>query len=102
MFRRLEVTAGAPAPRSVVITVDGEPLSCHDTDSVAAALFVAGIAACRETTVSGVQRGPYCMMGVCYDCLVSIDGNENQQACMTRVSAGMAVHRQIGARGVNV
>jgi predicted molibdopterin-dependent oxidoreductase YjgC len=40
------------------------------------------------------------MMGVCYDCLVGIDGHANQQACMTRVREGMTVRRQLGAREV--
>jgi predicted molibdopterin-dependent oxidoreductase YjgC len=40
------------------------------------------------------------MMGVCYDCLVGIDGRPNQQACMTRVRDGMAVTAQRGAREV--
>ncbi|QHJ00888.1 (2Fe-2S)-binding protein [Xylophilus rhododendri] len=100
MFRRLD--AGTSAPRPVRITVDGQALDCREGDSVAAALFAGGIAACRDTAVSGAARGPFCMMGVCYDCLVGIDGRPNQQACMTRVRDGMAVERQIGAREVAV
>jgi len=102
MFRRLDASDGAPAPRTVRITVDGAALDCRDGDSVAAALFAAGITACRDTAVSGVKRGPFCMMGVCYDCLVGIDGRANQQACMTKVREGMAVQRQIGAREVPI
>jgi succinate dehydrogenase/fumarate reductase-like Fe-S protein len=67
---------------------------------VAAALFAAGVQACRDTAVSGAARGPFCMMGVCYDCLVRIDGRPNQQACMTPVRDGMTVQRQLGAREV--
>jgi predicted molibdopterin-dependent oxidoreductase YjgC len=93
MFKRLE----APAGRTVNITVDGTALACGPGDSVASAMFAAGLNICRETPVSGAVRGPFCMMGVCYDCLVGIDGRPNQQACMTRVSEGMAVNRQLGA-----
>jgi len=103
MFRRLDAST-AEGDRSVVgtvrISVDGVALDCREGDSVAAALFAANIPACRETAVSGTPRGPFCMMGVCYDCLVGIDGRPNQQACMTRVRPGMAVVRQIGAREV--
>lgn len=104
MFRRLEASTAAGS-RGVVgtvrISVDGVTLDCREGDSVAAALFAANIPACRETVVSGKPRGPFCMMGVCYDCLVGIDGRPNQQACMTRVQPGMAVVRQLGAREVN-
>jgi len=100
MFRRLDASAGATARRTVRITVDGAALECREGDSVAAALFAAGLPACRDTAVSGVGRGPFCMMGVCYDCLVGIDGHANRQACMTPVQDGMAVVRQLGAREV--
>jgi predicted molibdopterin-dependent oxidoreductase YjgC len=99
MFSRLEHPAGA-AGRTVRITVDGAALACAEGDSVAAALLAAGIDACRDTAVTGVPRGPFCMMGICYDCLVGIDGEANRQACMTRVRDGMVVTRQLGAREV--
>jgi predicted molibdopterin-dependent oxidoreductase YjgC len=102
MFRRLDAFPVGEAVRTVRITVDGAALECRAGDSVAAALFAAGMPACRDTAVSGAARGPFCMMGICYDCLVGIDGRANQQACMTRVQEGMAVHRQTGAREVTV
>lgn len=70
-------------------------------DSVAAALLAAGVTTLRETPVSGTPRAPYCMMGVCFDCLVEIDGVGNRQACLTMVSEGMQVRRQHGARAVS-
>jgi D-hydroxyproline dehydrogenase subunit gamma len=45
----------------------------------------------RTTPVSGAQRGPFCMMGVCFDCLVEIDEQPNCQACTTRVAPGMRI-----------
>ncbi len=93
--------AGAPvAGAPVTFTYDGQPLRAARTDTVAAALFLHGIDDCRDTPVAGVARGPFCLMGVCYDCLVTIDGVANQQACMTRVREGMTVTRQHGAREV--
>lgn len=93
MFKRLPDAAGS----SVEIMVEGKPVTVREGDSVAAALVVAGLLACRTTAVSGAARGPYCMMGVCFDCLVTIDGAPNQQGCMIRVSPGMRVERQQGA-----
>lgn len=94
MFRRLPEAQAANVP----VTIDGQPFSARDGDSVAATLLAAGVAACRTTPVSGAARGPYCMMGVCFDCLVTIDGRPNQQGCLVAVRAGMRIERQSGAR----
>jgi predicted molibdopterin-dependent oxidoreductase YjgC len=48
--------------------------------------------------VEGRARGPYCMMGVCFDCLVVVDGVGSRQGCMTRVRDGMVVETQNGRR----
>ena len=86
MFARL------PDDRQVVtIVVDGTPLSARAGDSVAAALLAAGVRAFRATAVSGTPRGPFCMMGACFDCVVTIDGQRNVQACLTRVADGMRI-----------
>jgi predicted molibdopterin-dependent oxidoreductase YjgC len=34
------------------------------------------------------------MMGICFECLVEIDGRPNQQACQIIVRDGMTIHRQ--------
>lgn len=102
MFRRLpEIeTAIGTAAEAVAFTIDGRPASARAGDSVAAALLANGITACRNTPVSGAARGPYCMMGVCFDCLVTIDGTGNRQGCQVRVAPGMAVETQNGKREV--
>ena len=98
MFRRLpEIETAADA---VAFTIDGRPASARAGDSVAAALLANGVTTCRNTPVSGAARGPYCMMGVCFDCLVTIDGTGNRQGCQVRVSPGMAVETQNGKREV--
>lgn len=62
-------------------------------ETVAAALLAAGHMAFRATIVSGSPRGPFCMMGACFDCLVEIDGTPFRQACMVSATAGMRVRR---------
>jgi predicted molibdopterin-dependent oxidoreductase YjgC len=94
MFRRF---TDRPAAK-ITISVDGKSVSANATDSVAAAMLAAGIGTCRTTPVSGQPRGPYCMMGVCFECLVIIDGKGSRQGCMTRVRAGMRVETQSGKR----
>jgi predicted molibdopterin-dependent oxidoreductase YjgC len=94
MFRRLR----EPESRAVSLSVDGRPIAASAGDSVAAALLAAGIVACRTTPVSGAPRAPYCMMGVCFECLVTIDGVGSRQACLTRVRDGMRIEIQQGRR----
>ncbi len=96
MFRRL-VELAAPI---VALTVDGRSITARADDTVAAALLAAGIVACRTTAVSGAPRAAYCQMGVCFDCLVTIDGVGNRQACLERVRDGMTVEIQRGKREV--
>ena len=98
MFRRLAFTDAAPA--TVTIDVDGATVAARDGDSVAAALLDAGIVPFRTTPISGAPRAPLCMMGICFDCLVEIDGVANRQACMVTVRAGMRVRLQHAARRV--
>ena len=94
VFRRLP----DPAAATVAITVDGVAVTARATDSVAAALLAAGHVVCRTTPVGDVPRAPYCLMGVCFDCLVTIDGVGSRQACLVPVRAGMSVETQQGKR----
>lgn len=93
MFRRLNEAGG-----TVRFIFEGRPVEARAGDSVAAALLAAGVLAFRETPVSGAPRGPWCMMGVCFDCLVTVDGVGGRQACMTPAREGMRVERQSGGR----
>jgi D-hydroxyproline dehydrogenase subunit gamma len=94
MFQRLN----QPESESVALSVDGRPIIARTGDSVAAALLAAGILACRSTPVSGAPRAPYCMMGVCFECLVTLDGVGSRQACLIRVRDGMRIETQQGKR----
>jgi len=60
--------------------------------SVAAALLYLGDLAIRRHPVSGEQRAPFCHMGVCFECLVSIDGQHNQRACLHQVMPRMSIN----------
>ena len=83
---------------SVTIYFDGQAISACTGDSVAAALLAAGYHSTRKTPVSGAARGPFCMMGVCFECLVEINGEPNRQACLAQVQDGMQVRTMMGAR----
>lgn len=95
MYKRLPDAAAAA--RAVEVTIDGQAFAARDGDTVAATLLAAGFDACRTTPVSGAARGPFCLMGACFDCLAVIDGRPNQQTCLIPVRAGMRIERQQGA-----
>lgn len=61
----------------------------------AAVLAVDGGA--TRTTHTGDARTPFCQIGVCFECLMEINGIPNQQACLICVQDGMRIKRQHGA-----
>ncbi|PMR77203.1 (2Fe-2S)-binding protein [Billgrantia endophytica] len=97
MFKRLSLP-DASAQKTVIVYFDGRQVTAHDGDTIAAALLSAGVEACRTTPVSGSPRGPYCMMGVCFECLVEVDDIPNVQGCQVLVKDGMQIRSQHGAR----
>lgn len=94
MFRRLrEGPAG-----TVSVTVDGRKVEASAGDSVAAVMLAEGVTVTRRSAVSGAPRAPYCMMGVCFECLVVVDGVGNRQGCLIPVVDGMAIETQKARR----
>lgn len=78
-------------PTEVTITVDGRPLQAAEGRSLAAVLLEAGQQALRHSPSGREARGLYCAMGVCFECLVTVDGAPGQRACRVRVRDGMTV-----------
>jgi predicted molibdopterin-dependent oxidoreductase YjgC len=81
---------------SVEIILDGQNLQVSKGITVAAAALSNNYRYTRTTPISDSKRAPFCMMGVCYDCLMVIDGKPNQRACATYVQNGMQIDRQLG------
>jgi predicted molibdopterin-dependent oxidoreductase YjgC len=96
MFKRSDRDKRPP----VQIFVDGTAIAAREGDTVSAALLASGRDARRATAVSGAARLPYCMMGVCFDCLVTIDGVGNRQGCLVPVADGMQIEIQKGKREI--
>ena len=94
MFRLRPDSAAA----TVAVEVEGRIVKVPTGASAAAALLMLGLDSGRDTAISGTGRDPYCMIGVCFDCLVEIDGVPNRQGCMVNVQRGMRIRRQRGAR----
>ena len=78
------------ARQPVTIQVDGEAEQAYAGETVATALLALGLHTFRHTD-SGEPRSRFCGMGVCFDCLVTVDGIENVRACMTPVAEGMVI-----------
>ena len=93
MFKRLGDTGA-----TLTLKVDGKSIRARIGDTVASAMLAAGIVQNRTTPVSGAPRGPYCLMGVCFECLVTIDGVGSRQGCMVQAREGMIVETQTGGR----
>jgi hypothetical protein len=89
----------APAA-TIPVEVEGRTVLVPPGASAAAAVCLAGLPSIRETAVTGAPRAPYCMMGVCFDCLAEIDGVPNMQSCMVPARAGMRIRRQHGPRAL--
>ena len=96
MFKRFD----QDARRSVQFIVDGTVVEAREGDSVSAALLASGLDVRRATAVSGEPRLPYCMMGVCFECLVMIDGVGSRQGCLVPVADGMRIEIQKGKREI--
>ena len=102
MFRRRPEARPAPRDRLVEVFVVGRPVRVPEGASAAAAVLLSGASAIRTTPVTGAPRLPYCMIGVCFDCLAEIDGVPNRQSCLVPVATGMRIEPQAGARAVRV
>jgi len=98
MFRKRPDSPAA----TVAVEVEGRTVVVPEGASAAAAVLVAGLPSIRDTPVGDAGRAPYCMMGVCFDCLAEIDGVPNRQSCMVTARPGMRIRRQRGARKIEM
>ena len=94
MFRKLH----DPGTDALTVLIDGVPVPAAVGESVAAVLLRQPQGWSRTTPVSQTPRAPYCMMGVCFECLIEVDGRGSVQGCMTPVETGRRIARQQGRR----
>lgn len=96
MFRKLH----EPGPGRVTIDIDGVAAVAEPGESVAAVLLRQNEPWSRLAAVTQSRRAPYCMMGVCFECLAEVDGIASVQTCLKPVCDGMRVARQVGKRKI--
>ena len=80
----------------VEFSVDGEPVRSPKGITLAGALYLLGRRNFRITSREREPRSLFCGMGVCYDCVVEVDGRSNVRACQILVEQGMRVTTQDG------
>ncbi len=86
---------------TVSLMLNGKTVQTPLGITVAAMALAQGLRSTRTTPVSNSNRAPFCMMGVCYECLMIIDGKPNQRACATYVREGMQIETQQGTGPLN-
>ncbi|MDJ0344700.1 (2Fe-2S)-binding protein [Streptomyces sp. H10-C2] len=96
MARNPADLAGATPEPPFEIRMDGRAVPALPGQSVAAALWAAGILAWRTTRVNGRPRGAFCGIGSCFDCLATVNGTANQRACLVPARPGDLVTTQEG------
>jgi len=82
---------------TLYFTCDGIPLTARAGDTLASALYASGIRSWRRSH-SGDERGLLCGIGICFDCLLSVDGVANLRACQVLVTDGMQVETNLSAQ----
>lgn len=75
----------------ISFTFNGQAFTCESGQSVAAALIAANNRELRRTRFEGEPRSIFCGIGICFDCVVVVDGVANQRSCLIEAKPGMKV-----------
>lgn len=97
MFRKLPDFPAA----ALTIYIDGRPVEAGSGESVAAVLLRQEEPWSRLTPDTRCRRAPYCMMGVCFECVAEMEAGRSVQTCLTPVREGLRIVRRLGKRSLN-
>ncbi len=75
--------------RSLVLKVNGVPVTVTSGTTVAVAILTTG--AHTRRSVTGEPRGPLCGMGICFECRATINGIPHLRTCQINCAQGMEV-----------
>jgi predicted molibdopterin-dependent oxidoreductase YjgC len=70
---------------------EGADVPFQPGQTIGAALWAHGVRSWRTTRFEGRPRGLYCGIGICFDCLVDVDGRRDERACVTPARPGADV-----------
>lgn len=97
MFRKLPEFSG----EALTIYIDGQPVEAGPGESVAAVLLRQEEPWSRLTPETRTRRAPYCMMGVCFECVAEMEAGRAVQTCLTPVCEGLRIVRRLGKRSLH-
>ena len=98
LIRRTPQSLAEAEPQApFTITFDGRELAALPGQTIAAVLWQAGISSWRRTRRNGRPRGVFCGIGVCFDCLITVNGQPNQRACLVPAQPGDVIRTQEGS-----
>jgi sarcosine oxidase, subunit alpha len=75
---------------------EGGRVDVEPGDTVASALYRAGVRTFTRSLKYHRRRAPYCLTGDCPNCLVNVDGEPGVRACVTGARDGQVVSREAG------
>ncbi|MEM4562241.1 MAG: (2Fe-2S)-binding protein, partial [Desulfurococcaceae archaeon] len=75
---------------------EGEPVEAYEGESVAVALYAIGVDVYSWSPKLGRPRGPFCMIGKCSSCFMTVNGVPNVRTCRMPVREGLVIERQRG------
>lgn len=95
MVSDLRISRGITRQQPFNIYVNGQQTLAYPGETLATVLLAAGWQVFRHTPLSGEPRGMFCGMGLCFDCLVTVNGQPNVRACVTPAQPGDIIEREI-------
>ena len=81
--------------KSIEVTIDGRKALAYEGELVSTVLTAQGVSIFARKHATGRPSGVYCGMGVCYECLVTINGVGSQRACQTFAADGMSIETEV-------
>jgi len=90
----LRLLRGIERGTAFEITINAQLFTAYPGENLATVLLAAGYSALRLSPIRREPRGLYCGMGICFDCLVTVNGRPNVRACITSAQPGDVVEIQ--------
>jgi len=75
----------------VTLSVNGKKVEAYQGETLLAALLAAGYKRLKRSPINHDPRGALCGMGVCFECIVTVNGIPNTRSCMTEVENNMEI-----------
>lgn len=81
--------------KSLKVIINGKITQAFEGELISTVLQAEGISILNHKHKTGRASGVYCAMGICYECLVTVDSVPNIRACQTLVKDQMVIETSI-------